>query len=82
MTRNERIRRCLAEEPCTSNEISFILNLTPRSARVGLWVLRHCQNEVKIIGRIPGEGKGNPARKIYDLTARGRSKVLANGGAL
>jgi predicted transcriptional regulator len=71
MTRNARIRRCLAQAPSTSHEIAFITGMTRRTVQIGLWILRR-QGHVVSIREIPRPGKGRPI-KLYDLTAKGRA---------
>lgn len=73
-SRVELIRRCLAEGPATSVELSVTLNLSRRRVRVGLWIL---QTELQVRSK-PGirikDERGYPL-KLYELTARGRAKA-------
>lgn len=66
MNRNESIRRLLAEAPSTCPEIADILEISVRSARVGI------RKTGGVVPEAGGKGHG-----LYELTERGRSAPLA-----
>jgi predicted ArsR family transcriptional regulator len=70
MTRNESIRRCLLNGDATSTEIAAILQISPRSARVGLWLLQ-TQLHVTQTGLLVPSERGQ-SLKLYTLTRFGR----------
>ena len=70
MNRSAQVRRVLAEGPTTSTELAATLKLSPRRARVALWILTS-RGQAQTIGRIPVP-RGR-ALHIYALTARGRA---------
>jgi predicted ArsR family transcriptional regulator len=67
-TRSARIFECLESGPCTSADVAAILGITPRSARVGIWLLQS-QGQVRSTGRSVPSTSGRPYL-IYELTRR------------
>jgi predicted ArsR family transcriptional regulator len=67
--RSAAIRSVLREGPSTSEEVAATLEITTRSAQIGLWVLKD-QGHVRAAGSVPRPGfRGGPAR-LYELTER------------
>jgi predicted ArsR family transcriptional regulator len=65
MLLSHRVKRCLARGPCTSADVAAILEITPRAARIGIWVLKTKGTVVATKWAVPNPG-GRPY-KIYKL---------------
>jgi hypothetical protein len=73
MTRNERIRECLAVGDATSVEIAEILKISRRSTAIGLWVLQRQLHVTQTGLVVPSdEEPATKALKLYTLTRFGR----------
>lgn len=75
--RTPEIRALLAESPSTAREISAALQMTPRDANVGLWVLQ-THGHVCSLREVPrpvSDFSGRRTLKLYELTPRGRAHL-------
>ena len=69
----KKIRQVLMDSPSTAREVSDELDITPRQANVGIWMLQY-DGQVFSDKKIPNNDSNPRARKtlkLYELTRRG-----------
>ena len=70
-----KIRTLLAGSPSTAREVSYILDITPRQANVGIWMIQYV-GQVHSTKKVPNNDDsslGPKSLKLYELTPRGRA---------